>query len=99
MKEQQQVQHQFPLGLTQEDRLFLQMLVIDGDTSEAKAMANGYGVVVPEGGSVLETCGQWLKSIQDAEKHHCQNILDLHSQGKSIGGMQAQVVSVGKEQG
>jgi len=74
---------QSPAKLKPQDRLFLEMLVIiDGDGVEAQIILNKYGVVVPEGVSPLELCQQWFRSIKDAEKRGCQNILDLRSQGK-----------------
>lgn len=93
MKEQkQQTQFQFPFSLPEQDRLFLEMLVVDEDGVEAQAMLDKYGVEVSQGGSPLHVCQQWFRSIKDAEKHHCQNVIDLHSQGKSIAGMQTSVV-------
>jgi len=97
MKEQEQAQAHFPFGLTPEDRLNLQMLVVDEDNAEAGTMLNKYGIPLAEGVSPLDTCKQWFRLIQGAEQHHCQNILDLHSQGKSIGGMQALATSIRKE--
>jgi len=91
MKEQENQQGlpSLPTSLKPEDRLILEMLVIDEDGEEAQLMLSQYEVEIPEDASPLSTCQQWLRSVRDAEKHHCQNILDLHSQGKSIGGMQA----------
>lgn len=79
----------FPVVLKPKDRLFLEMAVIDGDIEEADRLINDYGVEMSEELNPLVFCESWLKSLKSSEKHHCQNIIDLHSQGKSIGGMQA----------
>jgi len=86
-----------PASLRPEDRLVLEMLVVDEDDVEAQSMLSQYEVETPEGVSPLSTCQQWLRSLKNTERHHCQNILDLHSQGKSIGGMQALATSIREE--
>jgi len=87
----------FPLGLSEQDRLILEMLVVDGDGAEAQEILGKYKVEVPEGENPLAICQRWRGLLINAEKYHCQNILDLHSQGKSIGGMQALATSIRKE--
>lgn len=89
MKEQEQsIVRQFPLGLKPQDRLFLKMAVADDDTEEASRLVEEYGVEIPDGSTPLGLCQNWLRSLKKAEKHHCQNVIDLHSQGISIAGMQ-----------
>jgi len=98
MKEQEQgIVIQFPLGLKPQDRYFLEMAVADGDIEEAIRLVGEYGVETPNGSTPLSLCRDWIAGIKKAEKHHCQNVIDLHSQSISIGGMQALATSTKKE--
>lgn len=98
MKEaEQNIVKQFPAGLKPQDRLFLEIAVADDDVEEASRLVEGYGVEIPNGSTPLSLCQDWIAGIKKAEKHHCQNVIDLHSQGKSIGGMQALATSTKKE--
>ncbi|MFH1601650.1 MAG: hypothetical protein ABIB61_01700 [Candidatus Shapirobacteria bacterium] len=94
---EQDVLANYPASLEEEDRLFLQMTVQDDDLDEAVRLVDKYGLEVGEDTTPLGLCQKWLRDLRGSEKHHCQNILDLHSQGKSIGGMQALATSVRKE--
>lgn len=88
MKEtQQDTVKPFPRGLEPQDRLFLEMAVVDRDLEEAGRLIEEYGLEVREGTSPVGLCREWLKSLRDAERHNCQNVIDLRSQGKSMGGM------------
>ena len=98
MKEQEQgIVKQFPLRLKPQDRLFLEMAVTDSDVEEASRLVEGYGVAIPNGLTPLSLCQDWIAGIKKAEKHHCQNVIDLQSQGIPIGGMQALATSTKKE--
>jgi hypothetical protein len=97
IKREQDIFPNFPARLDKQDRLFLEMSVVDNDTDEAKRLVEKYGIEVPEGTGIVRLCGEWLKGLRESEKHHCQNVIDLNSQGKSIGGMQALATSLGKE--
>jgi hypothetical protein len=91
MKEQEQgIVKPFPTALKPHDRLFLEMAVADDDMEEASRLIKNYGVEMPDGSTPLSLCQDWLAGIKKAEKHHCQNVIDLHSQGKSIAGMEAE---------
>ena len=91
MKEaEQNIVKQFPAGLKPKDRLFLEMAVADDDVEEASRLVKDYGVGTPNGSTPIGLCQDWLAGIKKAEKHHCQNVIDLQSQGKSIAGMQAE---------
>ena len=91
MKEQEQsIIKLLPASLKPQDRLFLEMAVADDDTEEAGRLVGDYGIEIPEGFTPLGLCQSWLAGLRKAEMHHCQNIIDLHSQGKSIAGMQAE---------
>jgi len=96
MKEQE-INIQFPVKLDTEDRLFLEMAVVDDDVEEASRLVGAYGIEIPDGSNPLGLCRNWIAGIKKAEKRHCQNVIDLHSQGKSIGGMQALATSTRKE--
>ena len=88
MKEQKQgIVKPLPTSLKPQDRLFLEMAVADDDMEEASRLTKSYGVEMPDGSSPLSLCQDWLAGIEKAEKHHHQNIIDLHSQGKSIADM------------
>ena len=89
MKEQEQdIARQFPVGLKPQDRLFLEMAVADNDIEEASRLIEGYDIEIPNGSTPLGLCRDWLAVIKKTEKdHHCQNIIDLQSQGKSLTGM------------
>ena len=90
MREQEQnIVKLFPVNLKPEDRLLLEMAVADGDIEEASRLIKDYEIEISDGFTPLDLCQNWFAGIKRAEKHHCQNVLDLHSQGKSIGGMQA----------
>lgn len=94
MKEaKQDIIKPLPAKLEPQDRLFLEMAVTDEDTEEASRLVGKYNVEISNGSTPLGQCWTWLAAIKKAEKHHCQNIIDLHSQGKSIGGMQALATS------
>jgi hypothetical protein len=91
MREQEQsIVRQFPLWLKPQDRLLLMMTVADDDIEEAGRLVGDYGIEIPEGFTPLGLCQDWLAGLRKAEKHHCQNIIDLHSQGRSIAGMEAE---------
>ena len=91
MKEaEQNIVKQFPAGLIPQDRLYLEMAVADGDIEEADRLVKHYGVGISNGSTPIGLCQDWLAGIKKAEKHHCQNVIDLQSQGKSIAGMQAE---------
>ena len=87
----------FPAGLKPQDRLSLEMAVADTDIEEASRLIKDYGVGIPNDSTPMGLCQDWFARIKRAEKHHCQNIIDLHSQGVSIGGMQALATSAKKE--
>lgn len=90
MKEQEQgIVIHFPMGLKPQDRLFLDMVVADDDAEEASRLVKEYSVEIPDGSTPLSLCKVWVAGLRKAEKHHCENVIDLNSQGKSIGGMQA----------
>jgi hypothetical protein len=90
MKEQEQsIVKPFPASLKPQDRLLLEMAIADDDEEEASRLVRDYGIEIPNGLAPLGLCQDWLAGLKKTEKHHCQNIVDLHSQGKSIGGMQA----------
>jgi len=89
-EEEQNIVRQFPVGLEPQDRLFLEMTVADDDTEEASRLAEKYGLEISCGFTPIGLCQDWLAGIKKAEKHHCQNVIDLQSQGKSIAGMQAE---------
>ena len=98
MKEQEQgIVKSFTAVLEPQDRLFLEMAVADDDVEEAGRLVEGYCVKMPDGSTPLSLCQDWLASIRKAEKHHCQNVIDLQSQGIPIGGMQALATSTKKE--
>lgn len=97
IEKQQDIFPNLPASLDKQDRLFLEMSVVDNDMEEARRLVEKYGIKIPEGIGPVGLCREWLKGIREAERHHCQNILDLHSQGKSIGGMQALATSTRKE--
>ena len=89
MKEKEQnIVKPFPARLELQDRLFLQMAVADGDAEEASRLVEGYGIEILNGFTPLGLCQEWLRNLKKAEQHHCQNVIDLHSQGVSMGGMQ-----------
>ena len=91
MKEaEQNIVKQFPTGLKPQDRLFLEMAVADGDVEEASRLVKDYDVGISNGSTPISLCQDWFAEIKKAEKHHCQNVIDLQSQGKSIAGMQAE---------
>lgn len=91
MKEaEQNIVKQFPAGLKPQDRLLLEMAVADDDIGEASRLIKDYGVGISNGSTPLGLCQDWFARIKKAEKHHCQNVIDLQSQGKSIAGMQAE---------
>jgi len=96
MKEQE-ISRQFPVKLNAQDRLFLEMAVVDDDMEEASRLVGAYGIEISDGLNPLGLCRDWIAGIKKAEKHHCQNVIDLQSQGKSIGGMQALATSTRKE--
>jgi hypothetical protein len=98
MKEQgQDITRPFPIELKPQDRLFLEMAVVDGDREEASRLVEDYCMKTPDGFTPLGLCQDWLAGLKKAEKHHCQNVIDLNSQGKPIGGMQALATSIKKE--
>jgi len=97
IEKEQDIFPNFPASLDKKDRLFLEMSVVDNDIEEARRLVEKYGIKIPEGVGPISLCGVWLKGLREAEKHHCQNVIDLHSQGKSIGGMQVLATSTGKE--
>lgn len=97
IEKEQDIFPKLPASLDKQDRLFLEMLVVDNDMEEAMRLVGKYGIKIPEGVGPVSLCRGWLKGLRKAEKHHCQNILDLHSQGKSMGGMQALATSTRKE--
>ena len=91
MKEQEKgIVNQLPTVLKPQDRLFLEMAIADDDMEETRRLTKNYGVDVLSGSSPLSLCQDWLARIKKAEKHHCQNIIDLQSQGISIAGMQTE---------
>jgi len=93
MKEQEQViARLLPAGLKSQDRLFLEMAVADDDTEEAGRLIRDYSIEIPDGFTPLKLCQYWLTELKKAEKRHCQNVIDLQSQGKSIAGMQAEFI-------
>lgn len=94
MKEtKQDILKSFPARLEPQDRLFLEMAVTDEDTEEAHRLVGKYGLEIVDSSTPLDLCQEWVKKLKKAEKHHCQNVIDLHSQGKSIGGMQTLATS------
>ena len=98
MKEaEQNIVKQFPTRLKPHDRLFLEMAVADGDVEEASRLVKDYGVEISNDFTLLGLCQDWLAGIKKAERLGCQNVIDLYSQGKSIGGMQALATSIRKE--
>lgn len=93
MKEQEQsVVKPFPASLKPQDRLLLEMAVADDDVEEASRLIGDYGIEITDDSAPLGLCQHWLAGLKKAEKHHCQNIIDLNSQGKSIAGMQAEFI-------
>jgi len=49
MKEQEQsIVRQFPLALKPQDRLFLEMLVVDEDSAEAQTFLIEHGITIAE---------------------------------------------------
>ena len=98
MKEQEQDDViKFPFGLKPKDRLFLDMAVSDDDAEEASRLVKEYSVEIPDGLTPISFCKHWLSGLRKAEKNHCENVIDLQSQGKSIGGMQAFAAELKKE--
>ena len=90
MKDKEQnIVKPFPARLEPQDRLFLQMAVADGDAEEANRLVEEYGIEILNGFTPLSLCQEWLRDLKKAEQHHCQNVVDLHSQGVSMGRMQA----------
>lgn len=89
MKDKEQnIVKTFPARLEPQDRLFLQMAVADGDVEEASRLVEEYGIEILNGFTPLSLCKEWLKDLKKSEQHLCQNLIDLHSQGKSMGGGQ-----------
>ena len=57
-----------PVALQPEDRLELEMIVLDQDTSEAAEFLAGQGIDVGQTADPLQVCTEWLKRLQQAEQ-------------------------------
>lgn len=67
-EEERNVVRQFPAGLEPEDRLLLEMLVIDGDKEDAAVFLTGHGIGVTDGEDPLKVCKTWFGEIRKGER-------------------------------
>ncbi len=69
MKEQEQsIVRQFPLGLKPQDRLFLEMAVVDEDPAEAQAFLTEHGITITKQEDPLRICKGWFREIRKGER-------------------------------
>jgi hypothetical protein len=63
---------QLPLALDPEDRLELEMAVLDQDSADARELLSRHGIGGGEGSDPLALCTEWLKRLRETEqqKHH-----------------------------
>jgi hypothetical protein len=59
---------QLPLTLQPQDRLELEMLVLDQDLADAGELLSRHGIEGGEGTDPLAICTEWLKRLQKAEQ-------------------------------
>ena len=63
---------QLPLTIRPEDRLELEMIVLDQDSVEAGELLTRQGIEVGDGADPLAVCAEWLKRLLQVEhkKHN-----------------------------
>lgn len=84
MKEtEQDIVREFPVGLKPQDRLLLEMLVIDEDTEDALVFLTDHGIGVTEGENPLKVCKGWFSEIKRGERGKLE--IRFSDQGPTMG--------------
>ena len=69
MKEaEQNIVKRFPAGIKPQDRLSLEMLVVDGDPREAQTFLIDHGITIGEQDDPLRMCKRWFRQIRRGEQ-------------------------------
>lgn len=71
-EEEQNIVKEFPARLEPQDRLLLEVLVIDEDTKDALVFLTDHGIDVTEGENPLAVCKGWFSRIKKAERGKLQ---------------------------
>ena len=63
---------QLPLALHPEDRLELEIAVLDQDSADARELLSRHGMEGGEGSDPLALCTEWLKRLREMEQQQHQ---------------------------
>ncbi len=73
MKESEQnIVRQFPVGLGPQDRLLLEILVIDEDAEGTSVFLTDHGIGLTEGENSIRVCKSWFKEVRKGEQGKLQ---------------------------